>query len=330
MTERGPDTRFQVLMDGPPVLEAFDLRKHYGERVAVDGVAVSVNAGEIVGLLGPNGAGKTTTLSMLAGTLDSDSGTVRIAGHDLRLTPALARRRLGFVPQSVAVYPTLTAVENLDFFGRIQVLKMTDAREATAALLEEVGLTDRANDIVRTFSGGMKRRLNLACGMLHGPQVLLLDEATAGVDPQSRELIFAVIKNAAAHGTAILYSTHYMEEAELLCNRVILIDHGHIVAEGTVRQLVGLAGVEGRVDLMTRVSMPVGWAGGLAGARELAIVSNGTPCAALAVHSLDERVPEIISLANKFGGGIVELHLHPPNLQDAFIALTGHALRDAS
>jgi ABC-2 type transport system ATP-binding protein len=267
---------------------------------------------------------------MLAGTLDSDSGTVRIAGHDLRLTPALARRRLGFVPQSVAVYPTLTAVENLDFFGRIQGLKKTDAREATAALLEEVGLTDRANDIVRTFSGGMKRRLNLACGMLHGPQVLLLDEATAGVDPQSRELIFAVIKNAAAHGTAILYSTHYMEEAELLCNRVILIDHGHIVAEGTVRQLVGLAGVEGRVDLMTRVSMPVGWAGGLAGARELAIVSNGTPCAALAVHSLDERVPEIISLANKFGGGIVELHLHPPNLQDAFIALTGHALRDAS
>jgi ABC-2 type transport system ATP-binding protein len=317
-------------MDGPPVLEAFDLRKHYGERVAVDGVAISVNAGEIVGLLGPNGAGKTTTLSMLAGTLDSDSGTVRIAGHDLRLTPALARRSLGFVPQSVAVYPTLTAVENLDFFGRIQGLTKTDAREATAALLEEVGLTDRANDIVRTFSGGMKRRLNLACGMLHGPQVLLLDEATAGVDPQSRELIFAVIKNAAAHGTAILYSTHYMEEAELLCNRVILIDHGHIVAEGTVRQLVGLAGVEGRVDLMTRVSMPVGWAGGLAGARELAIVSNGTPCAALAVHSLDERVPEIISLANKFGGGIVELHLHPPNLQDAFIALTGHALRDAS
>src|SRR5271168_1502726 len=259
MTAQGPDPRFQALMDGPPVLEGVDLRKRYGERIAVDGVEISINAGEIVGLLGPNGAGKTTTLSILGGTLDPDSGTVRVAGHDLRLTPARARRSLGFVPQSVAVYPTLTAVENLDFFGRIQGLTKTDAREATAALLEEVGLTDRANDIVRTFSGGMKRRLNLACGMLHGPQVLLLDEATAGVDPQSRELIFAVIKNAAAHGTAILYSTHYMEEAELLCNRVILIDHGRIVAEGSVRHLVALGGVEGRVELMTRVSMPAGW-----------------------------------------------------------------------
>ncbi len=329
MTVRGPDSRFQALMDGPLVLEAVDLRKRYGDRIAVEGVALSVTAGEIVGLLGPNGAGKTTTLSILGGTLESDSGTVRIAGHDLRLTPARARRSLGFVPQSVAVYPTLTAVENLDFFGRIQGLKKADSRAATAALLEEVGLTDRANDIVGTFSGGMKRRLNLACGMLHRPEVLLLDEATAGVDPQSRELIFAVIKNAAAHGTAILYSTHYMEEAELLCNRVILIDHGHIVAQGTVRQLVTLAGVEARVDLMTRVSMPAGWALTLAGVRELAIVSNGAPYAALAVQSLDERVPEIISLANEFGGGIVELHLHRPNLQDAFIALTGHALRDA-
>jgi len=229
----------------------------------------------------------------------------------------------------VAVYPTLTAVENLDFFGRIQGLKKADARGATAALLEEVGLADRSNDLAGTFSGGMKRRLNLACGMLHRPKVLLLDEATAGVDPQSRELIFAVIKNAAAHGTAILYSTHYMEEAELLCNRVILIDHGRIVAEGSVRHLVALGGVEGRVELMTRVSMPAGWTHTLAGVRELNVVSNGTPYATLAVQNLDERVSEIISLAGKLGGGIVELHVHRQNLQDAFIALTGHALRDA-
>ncbi len=329
MTVRRADTRLQTLTDGPPALEAADLRKRFGDRVAVDGVAVSVNAGEIVGLLGPNGAGKTTTLSILGGTLESDSGTVRIASHDLRQAPARARRSLGFVPQSVAVYPTLTAVENLNFFGRIQGLNKADSRSATSALLEEVGLTDRANDIVETFSGGMKRRLNLACGMLHRPEVLLLDEATAGVDPQSRELIFAVIKNAAAKGAAVLYSTHYMEEAELLCNRVILIDHGHIVAAGSVRQLVALAGMEGRVDLTTRISMPAGWTRTLAGVRELAIVSNGAQCATLAVQSLDERVPEIIALAGELGGGIVELHLHRPNLQDAFIALTGHALRDA-
>jgi ABC-2 type transport system ATP-binding protein len=329
MKAGGHATRFRGLMDGPPALEAVDLQKRYGDRVAVDGVAVSVNAGEIVGLLGPNGAGKTTTMSILAGTLESDSGSVRIAGHDLRLNPSRARRSLGFVPQSVAVYPTLTAFENLDFFGRIQGLKKADARGATAALLEEVGLPDRSNDIVGTFSGGMKRRLNLACGMLHRPEVLLLDEATAGVDPQSRELIFAVIRNAAAHGTAVFYSTHYMEEAELLCNRVLILDHGRIVAEGSVRQLVALAGVEGRVELMTRVSMPAGWARTLAGVRELDIALNGTPCAALAVQSLDERIPEIVALAIELGGGIVELHLHRQNLQDAFIALTGHALRDA-
>jgi len=310
-----------------PVVEARGLRKRFGERVALDGVDVAVNAGEVAGLLGPNGAGKTTTLSILAGTLAADAGSVRIAGHDLSESAALARLSLGVVPQSLALYPSLTAAENLTFFGRMHGLTKSQALAATARLLEEVGLADRAHDVVATFSGGMKRRLNVACGMPHRPALLLLDEPTAGVDPQSRELIFGVVERAAAAGAAIIYSTHYMEEAERLCARVILIDHGRVVADGPIAQLVTLAGAESRLELTTRVALQTGWARALAGVRELPAAAGNGACAVLAVQSI-ERVPEIIAMAGEAGGGIVEFHLHRPNLQDAFIVLTGHALRD--
>jgi len=306
---------------------AEDLRKRYGRRVALDGVSLVVNGGEIVGLLGPNGAGKTTTISILSGVIAPDSGRAAIAAYDLATAPRLARRRLGLVPQSLALYPTLTALENLLFFGRMQGMAARDALSHARILLEEVGLADRADDVVREFSGGMMRRLNIACGMMHFPAALMLDEPTAGVDPQSRGRIFAVVEAAAQAGSAILYSTHYMEEAERLCNRIVLIDHGKVVAQGTDRELIALAGTEPRIEIMTKKALPPGWSNGIAGVGELPWEVLDGFAAAATLRTL-EQVPEVIRRAGEVGGEVVEFRVHRPNLQDAFLKLTGHALRD--
>ena len=316
------------MTNSSPIIEAHDLRKRYGDRVAVDGVSISVNAGEIVGLLGPNGAGKTTTLSMLSGVIAPDSGRVAIAGHDLVSSPRLARNSLGLVPQSLALYPTLTALENLLFFGRMEGMSSRDALNRAQGLLEEVGLTDRIGDLVGEFSGGMKRRLNLACGMLHFPAAIMLDEPTVGVDPQSRGRIFAVIEAAAQSGGAILYSTHYMEEAERLCSRIVLIDHGKIVAAGTDEELIALAGNEPRVEIVTKKALPRGWSDGIAGVTELPWEVLDGFAAAATLATLD-LVPDVIRRAGAIGDEVLECRVHRPNLQDAFLKLTGHALRDA-
>ncbi len=315
-------------MNSGPMIRAEDLRKSYGDRVALDGVSFTVNAGEIVGLLGPNGAGKTTTLSILSGVIAPDSGRASIATHDLATDPRVARRSLGLVPQSLALYPTLTALENLLFWGRIQGMASSDALTHARTLLDEVGLGDRADDAVDEFSGGMMRRLNIACGLMHFPTAIMLDEPTVGVDPQSRGRIFAVVEAAAQAGGAILYSTHYMEEAERLCNRIVLIDHGKIVAQGTVRELIALAGTEPRIEVMTRKALPRGWSNGIAGVGELPWEVVDGFAAALTLHTLDQ-VPDVIKRAGELGDEVVEFHVHRPNLQDAFLKLTGHALRDA-
>ena len=315
-------------MNSGPMIRAEDLRKRYGDRLALDGVSFLVNAGEIVGLLGPNGAGKTTTLSILSGVIAPDSGRASIATHDLATEPREARRSLGLVPQSLALYPTLTALENLMFWGRIQGMASSDALSHARTLLAEVGLDDRANDEVNEFSGGMMRRLNIACGMMHSPAAIMLDEPTVGVDPQSRGRIFAVVEAAAQAGGAILYSTHYMEEAERLCDRIVLIDHGKIVAQGTDRELIALAGTEPRIEIMTKKALPPGWSNGIAGVGEMPWeVVNGFAAAAT-LNNL-EQVPDVIRRAVEVGDEVIEFHVHRPNLQDAFLKLTGHALRDA-
>ena len=310
------------------MIRAEDLRKRYGDRVALDGISFTVNAGEIVGLLGPNGAGKTTTLSILSGVIAPDSGRASIATHDLATDPRMARRSLGLVPQSLALYPTLTALENLMFWGRIQGMASSDALSHARTLLDEVGLADRADDEVAEFSGGMMRRLNIACGMMHFPAAIMLDEPTVGVDPQSRGRIFAVVEAAAQAGGAILYSTHYMEEAERLCNRIVLIDHGKIVAQGTDRELIALAGTEPRIEIMTKKALPPGWSNGIAGVGEMPWEVVDGFAAAATLNNL-EQVPDVIRRAVEVGDEVIEFHVHRPNLQDAFLKLTGHALRDA-
>ena len=315
-------------MSSPIPIETAHLRKSYGARLAIDDLTFTVNAGEVVGLLGPNGAGKTTTLSILATLIAPDAGEVRIAGIDSRVAPDGLRRKLGFVPQSIALYPPLSAYQNLEIFARVHGLTRRLAEVRSIEILEAVGLRDRADDPVWTLSGGMKRRLNLACGMVHRPEALLLDEPTVGVDPQSRERIFMTIRAAANSGVAVLYSTHYMEEVERMCDRALLIDRGKLLAQGTVAQLIELGGRHPRIEIIFEKPPQPGWYDGLPGVTELAPVT-AEPKVMLELTSL-RQVSELIERAHNAGGQLLEFAVHSPNLSDAFIALTGHALRDTA
>ncbi len=240
----GADAMAQRATAPPPMLSCSGLRKRYGERLAVDGVSFSIAAGECYGLLGPNGAGKTTTISMLCGLVPSDEGEITINGHAGGTLEAKAS--VGYVPQDLALYPDLTALENLTFFGELYGLTGKELRGRIGEILELVGLTDRAKDRIGTYSGGMKRRANMAAGLLHRPQLLVLDEPTVGVDPQSRN---SILETVGRLGIAVLYTTHYMEEAAKLCDRIGIIDDGHLIAEGTADSLVRTYGGRDKVLL---------------------------------------------------------------------------------
>jgi len=313
------------------LIDVAGLQVRYGQRWALQDLNFSVRGGEIVGLLGPNGAGKTTTLSVLATLLRPQAGTVTIAGHSVTVAPAQVRHMLGVVPQSLALYPTFTAHENAILFAQLAGLRGQAARDAAATVLRLVGLDERADDLVGTFSGGMQRRLNLACGILHTPRILLLDEPTVGVDPQSRERIIDAVRGQAARGAAVLYSTHYLEEAERVCDRVVLIDEGHLVTQGTPEELIRQAGGAVRLEVVTRTELPADWCKDLGGVRVTATstafaVSRG---AAVQVELSDLRTASrVLDRAAASGGGVLEFHVHQPGLQDVFIALTGRDLRD--
>jgi ABC-2 type transport system ATP-binding protein len=309
------------------------LRVLFGTRAALDGLAFEVEAGEVVGVLGPNGAGKTTTLSVLATLIRPAAGTAWVAGHAVDREGAAVRRAIGYVPQTIAIYPTLNARENATFFARAAGLSRADAARAAAQALELMGLDARADEPAATYSGGMQRRLNLACGLLSAPRVLLLDEPTVGVDPQSRERIFAAVRAQAGNGVAVLYSTHYMEEAEHICDRVVLIDEGRVVASGAPTTLIRALGEGLELEVVTARPLPQGWLDGLAGA-ELRASNHGDAAAArrgnvvrVTVAGL-EGAPLVLERATAHGGRVVEFHVQQPSLQDVFLALTGRALRD--
>lgn len=231
------------------MLEVSDLHKRFGEQVALRGVGFSVPKGECYGLLGPNGAGKSTTISILSALLPPDSGRVVVAGHDLATEPLACKRAIGVVPQELALYNDLTAEANLLFWGRLYGVPTAAVRERAGELLRLFGLADRRHHRVGTYSGGMKRRINIAAALLHRPQVLLMDEPTVGIDPQSRNLIFEVVEQLHTDGLTIIYTTHYMEEAERLCDRIGIIDTGRIVAQGTLAELKDASRLTGTVDV---------------------------------------------------------------------------------
>ncbi len=309
------------------VLEAEGLRRTFDGLTAVDGVDVRIASGEAYGLLGPNGAGKTTTISMLCGLLEPDGGTVRVAGHDLAREPAAAKSAIGYVPQEIALYPDLTARENLAFFGRLYGLRGRALADRIDAVLEVVGLAHRADDRVGTYSGGMKRRVNIGAGLLHEPRLVVLDEPTVGVDPQSRHAILESVAALSAAGTAILYTSHYMEEVERLCERVGIIDHGRMIAEGTRRDLLAELGEADRVDLVVE-----GEAERVAEAcREITGVVDAAVAdreVTLLVRHGRARLAEVVATIASAGATLTSVELVEPDLEAVFLALTGRALRD--
>ncbi|MET0152580.1 MAG: ABC transporter ATP-binding protein [Candidatus Binatia bacterium] len=309
-------------VDGSIVVDR--LEKRYGRRQALEAVTFSVHAGEIVGLLGPNGAGKSTTLSILACALRADGGRVEVAGHPLPAQAGAARRALGYVPQREALYPPLSARENLRFFGRMVGLDGASIRGAIERALSLAALETRAEEPIAAFSVGMRRRLKLACGILHRPPVVLLDEPTVGVDPQSREYIFEAITALAAEGAAVLYSTHYMEEAERLCGRVVLLDEGKIVASGAPGTLVSDLGRAPVLKLHTLRALPEDWLSLLPSARVRG--RSGLEYEIEVDAAAD--LPSVLLAAERAGVEIRDLRLRRANLADVFFALTGRALRD--
>jgi ABC-2 type transport system ATP-binding protein len=310
-----------------PVLSCEGLRKAFGDRVAVDDVGFSIEPGETYGLLGPNGAGKTTTISMICGLLTRDAGRVELLGRPIDTHTVRARSAIGFVPQELAIYPDLTARENLRFFGRLYGLGGTELESRIDRILGTVGLADRAVDRAADYSGGMKRRLNIGMGLLNEPALLVLDEPTVGVDPQSRNAILESVAGFSEAGMAILYTTHYMEEAQRLCDRIGIIDEGALRAEGTRRELVALVGEHDRLR--------VDATGDLAAAAEAARAVDGVHSVAASDGALDVLVrdvraslADIVRAVDATGIEVEGIEVHEPNLEAVFLHLTGKALRD--
>lgn len=313
------------------IVEVQSLVKHYPGRPepAVKGVSFGVLPGEVFSLLGPNGAGKTTTLSMLACLLEPTGGEARIAGHSVKTEADAVKRAIGVVPQDIALYPTLSAYENLNFWGQMYGLGGAALAKRVDEVLETVGLRDRAKDRIETYSGGMKRRINIAVGLLHKPRVVLMDEPTVGIDPQSRRNILDMVKALNAQGMTVLYTTHYMEEAEELSHRIGIIDHGQLIALGTQAELTRLVGHEDVIEL-TLAAEPVPAAlltalQQVTGVKQ--VTAEGNQVRALAAES-SAVLPDLIATLATHGAKLAGLSIHEPNLEAVFLHLTGRALRD--
>jgi ABC-2 type transport system ATP-binding protein len=324
-------------MRATPIIEVNSLRKRYGDLEAVKGVSFSVRLGEIFSLLGPNGAGKTTTLSMLSCLLAPTAGDAIVSGHSVREAPLRVKASIGVVPQEIALYGELSAQENLVFWGRMYGLSGARLRERVAAGLAIAGLEDRARGKVNTFSGGMKRRLNIAASLLHEPRVLFMDEPTVGIDPQSRRRILDTVKELNAAGVTVLYTTHYMEEAEELSHRIGIIDHGELIALGTREELAGRVG-EGdalRLDVSfngcDRASLPalLGAIDGVTAATvEDADGAESEGRILITAADGETVLPQAVMALSRAGAHVRRLELQEPNLEAVFLHLTGRGLRE--
>jgi ABC-2 type transport system ATP-binding protein len=309
------------------VLECEGLVKAFGDLVAVDGVGFHIAEGETYGLLGPNGAGKTTSISMIAGILESDAGRVTVGGTDITTRTTDGKAQIGYVPQDIAIYPDLSARENLRFFGKLYGIPKQELNSRIDEVLEVIGLSDRGDDRTEEYSGGMKRRLNIGIGLLHEPTLLILDEPTVGVDPQSRNAILESVEQLGRRGTALLYTTHYMEEAERLCDRVAIIDGGKIRAEGTRRQLVELVGQRDTVKLGV-VGSAHRLVDDLKAISEIDNIIATEGSVEIVVEGASRLLPRILDVAEEADVAVSSVEVVEPNLEAVFLHLTGKALRD--
>lgn len=316
-------------MDGmpKPIVSVENLRKKYGDAEVVRGITFQIHRGEFFGLLGPNGAGKTTIIGMLTGLVAPAGGRILIDGEDLSFKPMRSKAKMGFVPQTIALYPTLCAVDNLAFFARIYGLRKGRLKERIATVLDLVGLRDRANQAVATFSHGMKRRLNIAAGLIHEPDLLILDEPTVGVDTQSRNDIHETLENLNQSGVTLLYTTHYIEEAERLCRRVCILDRGKMIALDNPATLVrehgtGIVRIEFNANPDDTLLSQIGNLG------SFRVMDDQSRHLRLETNHPDRAVREFLDLMDKRAGMLKTLDIIEPNLETVFIRLTGRYLRD--
>jgi ABC-2 type transport system ATP-binding protein len=313
----------------PPILEVQNLVKKFGDINAVDGVSFAIQAGEVFSLLGPNGAGKTTTISMLSCLLEPTSGDAIINGHSITQEALEVKRTIGIVPQEIALYEELSARENLIFWGQMYGLGGNALKTRVTEVLEQIGLADRAKDRIKTYSGGMKRRVNIGVGLLHKPLLLFMDEPTVGIDPQSRRSILDSVKELNKAGMTVLYTTHYMEEAEELSDRVGIIDQGKMIALGTQKELTQLVGENETLRLHTAENVDVQpLLTALQELPEVIHVSASDNIVVLIVPEADDAIPPVFRKADQLGYKIYSVDIQEPNLEAVFLKLTGRALRD--
>jgi ABC-2 type transport system ATP-binding protein len=311
------------------VVSVQGLVKRFGDMTAVDGVSFAIGQGSIFGLLGPNGAGKTTTISMISCLIAPDEGDVLVDGHSVRTDSAGVRAALGVVPQEIALYPTLTAAENLRFWGRMYGLGGKKLAEAVAYGLAMAGLEEQANKRIETFSGGMKRRINIAAGILHRPRVLLMDEPTVGIDPQSRNHILETVRELNGAGMTVVYTSHYMEEVEALCDQIAIVDHGRLIAQGSLDELRALLGDEDRIEITLGEHADAERV--LAGVRTLpgiAHVELAEGVLEVLTRDAAAALGGLVSAIAGAGAQVRTVEVVEPNLESVFLHLTGRALRD--
>ena len=312
-----------------PIVELRDLRKSFGDNEAVKGITFTIDEGEIFSLLGPNGAGKSTTIGMLSTLLVPTAGDATVAGHSIRGDTMAVRAAIGVVPQEIALYETLSARENLLFWGRMHGLGGAHLRTRVAAVLDMIGLSDRAREHISGFSGGMKRRLNIGVGLLHEPRLVFMDEPTVGIDPQSRRAILDAVKALRASGLTVLYTTHYMEEAAELSDRVGIIDHGELIAMGTQAELTRLVGSKETLRLhLGEEEDAAALTAALAALPGVERASMIDGAVVAVVEDAETIIAPAITAANAAGVRVHSVDIEEPNLEAVFLHLTGRALRD--
>ncbi len=313
----------------PSILEVNHLVKKYGDFTAVNGVSFDIKEGEIFSLLGPNGAGKTTTISMLSTLFTPTSGDATIGGHSITKNPMAVKQVIGVVPQEIALYEDLTARENLIFWGQMYGLSGKPLQGRIDEVLEQIGLTDKARNRIKTYSGGMKRRVNIGVGLLHKPRLLFMDEPTVGIDPQSRRAILDTVKDLNKQGMTVLYTTHYMEEAQELSDRVGIIDHGELIALGTQKELTQQVGhTETLILHIGESDDPAALANSLKGIHDVLEANVTDHEVSIITPEAEDILAAVVSKANERGIRIRSIDIREPNLEAVFLHLTGRALRD--